>query len=183
MTQDTSNRLHTLIDRLSRVLASDDWADGLNPAQRSALSFLARANRFSRSPSHLADYMCTTRGTASQTLKALAGKELIERDAPTGDKRSIAYRLTASGAKIAGRTEASQRKPTAPGNADDQKLEEGLTALLRAQLKAHSFRSFGICKTCKYHDADGGKRYCRLLEVTLTQQDATQICTEHAPSQ
>ncbi len=102
MTQDTSNRLHTLIDRLSRVLASDDWADGLNPAQRSALSFLARANRFSRSPSHLADYMCTTRGTASQTLKALAGKELIERDAPTGDKRSIAYRLTASGAKIAG---------------------------------------------------------------------------------
>lgn len=182
MTQAPSPRLHMLIDRLGRVLASEDWSDGLNPAQRSALDFLAQANRFSRSPSHLADYMCTTRGTASQTLKALAGKGLVERDASSSDKRSVTYRLTASGAETAA-TRGHMLQHLGPqAGLDQAALEHGLTSLLRAQLAAHRFKSFGICKTCAHHRQDQGTRYCRLLNLALHEHESSQICAEHAPA-
>ena len=69
MTQNHLIRIRTLIERLAKITTAVDWQDGLNPAQYNALSYLALANRYSRSPSHVADYLCTTRGTASQTLK------------------------------------------------------------------------------------------------------------------
>ena len=76
MTPDLT-RTQDLVDRLYRLNAARDWADTLNPTQRMALAYLARANRFSRCPSHVAEYMALTRGTASQTLKALVRKKLI----------------------------------------------------------------------------------------------------------
>jgi predicted transcriptional regulator len=61
-----------LIDRLERLTRAGEGL-GLNPAQWEALRFLARANRFSRSPAAVADYLASTRGTVSQTLIALEG--------------------------------------------------------------------------------------------------------------
>jgi DNA-binding MarR family transcriptional regulator len=95
----TNDREHTrfisdLIDRLGRLNAAEEWNGPLNPSQFAALSYLARANRFSRAPSHVADYLATTRGTASQTLKALARKELIAESRLEEDKRSIRYDVT-----------------------------------------------------------------------------------------
>ncbi|MFC6657468.1 MarR family transcriptional regulator [Roseibium salinum] len=86
-----------LIDRLSRLIAAEEWNGPLNPSQFAALSYLARANRFSRAPSHVADYLATTRGTASQTLKALARKGLIAETRSQEDKRSIRYDVTDHG--------------------------------------------------------------------------------------
>jgi DNA-binding MarR family transcriptional regulator len=69
----------------------------LNAAQRGALAYLARANQFSRAPSNVADYLCTTRGTASQTLKALERKGFVVKVVSPADKRSIAYDITEKG--------------------------------------------------------------------------------------
>ena len=69
--------IRDLIDRLTRLAAAEEWNGPLNPSQFAALNYLARANRFSRATSHVADFLATTRGTASQTLKALSRKELI----------------------------------------------------------------------------------------------------------
>jgi len=60
-----------LVERLARISAADNWAEALNPPQRAALSYLSRANRVLRCPSHMA----VTRGTASQTLKSLERKK------------------------------------------------------------------------------------------------------------
>ena len=60
-----------LIDRLERLTRGRESGGGLNPAQWEALRFLSHANRFSRTPAALADYLGSTRGTISQTLIAL----------------------------------------------------------------------------------------------------------------
>ena len=64
-------RAASLIDRLGRLMRSGEHAGDLNPAQWEALRYLARANRFSRTPAALAQYLGSTRGTVSQTLIAL----------------------------------------------------------------------------------------------------------------
>ena len=63
-----------LMDRLSRAMQRAQYAGGLNPAQWEALRYIARANRYSRSPSAVAEYLGATKGTVSQTLKALEHK-------------------------------------------------------------------------------------------------------------
>nr|WP_319382394.1 MarR family transcriptional regulator [uncultured Roseibium sp.] len=180
MKNDSRSRVRPLLDRLQRLIASEDWADDLNPAQRSALGYLVRANRFSRSPSQVADYLCTTRGTASQTLKALEKKGLIERSAPDGDKRTISYDVTGAGFGLADRVDALddalRRVDTESGAA----LEKTLSELIRFQLEARGFRSFGLCKTCKYHSSSEAGLHCTLLHVDLSAAQADQLCHEHA---
>jgi len=78
---------------IRRWSSSKGWAYVL----KSALSYLARANRFSRAPSQVATYLSATRGTISQTLKALARKELIAEHRSQVDKRSISYGITTKG--------------------------------------------------------------------------------------
>ena len=73
-----------LLDRIARLHAARRRAVALTDAQCAALEYLAQGNRFSRSPSVIADYLATTRGTASQTLKALAEKGLISEEEAEG---------------------------------------------------------------------------------------------------
>ena len=64
------------------------------------MAYLARANRFSRGPSHLADWLGTTRGTVSQTLKALERDGLISRKAYPTVPVTVEYALTPLGRKL-----------------------------------------------------------------------------------
>ena len=96
MTTDLTD-INDLVERLGRLSAADNWAEALNPPQRVALGYLSRANWVSRCPSHVADYMAVTRGTASQTLKSLVRKNMIKAQRSASDGRSVSYRLTAAG--------------------------------------------------------------------------------------
>jgi len=179
MKNESRSRVRALLDRLQRLHASEDWADDLNPAQRSALGYLVRANRFSRSPSQVADYLCTTRGTASQTLKALEKKDLIARSAPDGDKRTISYDVTRLGFEAADRVDALDDALEKLGAKSGIVLEETLSELIRLQLAARGFRSFGLCGSCKYHKSAENGLYCTLLQVDLSAEQAGQLCHEH----
>lgn len=180
MESDPRSRIRPLLDRLQRLVASQDWSDDLNPAQRSALGYLAKANRFSRSPSHVADYLCTTRGTASQTLKSLEKKGLIERNAQAADKRSVSYDVTRAGRGLSQREDGLDRALEAIGQYDGGALEQSLSKLLRLQLEARQFRSFGQCRTCRYHEAGEKRAYCRLLDLALQPDEWDQLCHEHS---
>src|SRR3546814_12275625 len=74
-----AQRVIVLLDRLSRLTRELQFVDGLNPAQWEALRFLATANKYSRSPTALAEYPGATKGPGSQTLIALEPKALIPR--------------------------------------------------------------------------------------------------------
>src|SRR5262245_30587961 len=63
---------------VGRLVQADAYDGDLSPAQWMALRYFARANTFSRTPSAFAEFQATTRGTASQAIKALeAGGYLV----------------------------------------------------------------------------------------------------------
>lgn len=176
-----SLRARSLLDRTARLLASESWGQDLNPAQAAALDYLAQANRFSRAPSHVADYLASTRGTVSQSLKALARKGLIHRSGMAGDRRSTRYDVTDAGRALVAKH--SGLDAVIDGLSADRvaALDAALSDLLRGLLDARQSRSFGICRSCAHHEprADGG--YCRLLDVPLRLRETEQLCHEHAP--
>lgn len=174
--------LPELLLRLSRLAEAEGWDRGLNPAQAAALAYLARANRFSRAPSHLADWLGATRGTVSQTLKSLAARGLVAEGPAPRDRRSISYALTESGqAAVAGADGLVAALADLPATQADQAAET-LAALLRGLLDKRGHRPFGLCRNCRHHRPAlaGGSAFCSLLSVSLEAAETTQICAEFA---
>ncbi|MBY6068596.1 MarR family winged helix-turn-helix transcriptional regulator [Leisingera aquaemixtae] len=174
-----AHEIASLLDRLSRLHGTGRRAAGLNPAQASALDYLARANRFSRTPSAVADYLSATRGTISQTLKSLAAKGLAEEGPGGSDRRSRRYDLTPQGRAVA---DALDAKP--PVDLPDRKMEDvrdALRQLVRGMIKARGGRSFGLCRSCRHHRTSAQGAHCALLDVPLQDEETTQICQEHEP--
>lgn len=160
-----------LLDRLARLLQARAWVRGLNPAQAAALDYLARANRFSRAPSHVADYLGTTRGTASQTLQALARKGLVVAEASADDRRSVSYRVT---------ERAGGHAVALPGDLmpDERATLDHLLGRMVRSLAAGG-RTFGLCATCRHHRPGPA---CALLKLALAPDEAAQLCHEHQPA-
>ena len=170
-----------LIRRLSRLDAGEVWEDGLNPAQQAALGFLSRANRFSRQPSHVADYLGSTRGTTSQTLKTLAAKGYLSETRSTEDRRAISYELTEKGREAAEKAAMLDRAVAALPAHDADKLETLLRKLAGTALAEHGGRAFGQCQDCRHHDKRGSGAHCLLLDLDLGPEEYGQICHEQQP--
>src|SRR5215218_911264 len=84
---------------VGRLVQAEGYDGELSPAQWMALRFFARANSFSRTPSAFAEFQATTRGTASQAIKALEAGGYLVRQRSEADGRSAALRLTDKGKK------------------------------------------------------------------------------------
>ena len=167
------------MNRLARLDSASSWSGDLNPVQRSALEYLRDANRFSRSPSHVAEFLGTTRGTMSQTLKALLRKGYVAEVRSEIDKRSISYALTRTGLAM---LKEDGVVAVALKNLTDQnvaELENGLRETLRQALALNGGKSFGQCKSCRYHQAANGRAFCQLLSLSLSTEDSEKICVEH----
>ena len=182
MTKNTEHRIEFLIERLGRLAQAKAWAHDLNPAQFVALEYLANANRFSRSPSHVADYLGATRGTVSQTLKALSRKGLVAQIQSETDKRSVHYEVTEAGAEL-----LKTHNNLLPGIVHLDKKEQAhiatlLNKVLHISIRNSGGKTFGICKSCRHHDRQGERPYCRLLSLYLMDQEADLICHEHVPA-
>jgi DNA-binding MarR family transcriptional regulator len=88
-----------LLVLVGRLVQAEGYDGELNPAQWMALRFFARANRFSRNPSAFAEFQATTRGTATQTIKALETGGYLVRRPSKSDGRSVSLRVTGKGKK------------------------------------------------------------------------------------
>ncbi|USG62264.1 MarR family transcriptional regulator [Sneathiella marina] len=176
------NRVKELIDRLARINSADEWAEDINPVQWTALSYLVRANRFSRSPSQVSDFMTATRGTVSQTLKALARKGLVKEVRSDRDRRSISYSVTKQGQALFQKISTIEDAASLLNEKDMSSLLVGLEKLVRQSLRQRGLRPFGVCKTCIHHrkTAEGG--FCDLLREPLSLPETNQICHEQAES-
>src|SRR5215207_1682574 len=86
-----------LLLQTGRIVQAGGYDGELSPAQWMALRFFARANRFSRTPSAFAEFQATTRGTATQTIKALEAGGYLVRQRLESDGRSVTLRLTDKG--------------------------------------------------------------------------------------
>ncbi len=171
-------RIRELINRLARLDTTQAWQGDLNPTQSAVLDYLSRANRFSRSPSQVANYLGTTRGTISQSLKSLGQKGyVIERKSLT-DKRIISFDLTHKGSEAALTPNVISGAVSKLDESSRHALIASLEALLVSLLKARGGRPFGICAECKHFvlRQNGGR--CSLLSEDLSQTDASRICHE-----
>tara|TARA_R110002074_G_scaffold389165_1_gene572338 strand:- start:1429 stop:2001 length:573 start_codon:yes stop_codon:yes gene_type:complete len=170
--------IRELINRLARLDAATAWDGDLNPTQRAVLDYLGRANRFSRSPSHVAEYLGTTRGTVSQSFKSLVQKGYVTEHRSKLDKRAISFELTKTG-KIA----TSAKNPLTVALADHpegetDRLMTSLRAVLGTMLSQNKGRPFGICNSCVHHEATSNGGYCTLLSEPLLPFETHQNCFE-----
>lgn len=173
------------LERLARLMRAREHESGMNPAQREALRYLARANRFSRTPGALTRYLGATKGTISQTLMTLERKGLIAKAAR--DARAVRLNLTDKGrtvltgdpwVKLAAEAEEL-------GGKTRRRMQRGLAELLEAELKRTGLASYGACASCRFFREKGrdgyagGPHLCMLFEDALSDEDAGLICVAH----
>src|SRR5271169_4223664 len=92
-----------LLLQVGRLVQAESYDGELSPAQWMALRYFARANSFSRNPSAFAEFQATTRGTASQAIKALEADGYLVRQRSKADGRSVTVRLTDKGNEVVAR--------------------------------------------------------------------------------
>ncbi len=165
------------------------FAHGLNPAQWEALRFLAHANRYTRNPSALAEYLRTTKGTASQTLKALETKGLVQRVAVPHDRRAVRLDLSDAGRVALERDPLRDLEAAAAGlGADLESAGKVLAALTGGLERRAGLKGFGLCRDCTHFcknaavAALGGPHQCGLMRESLSVQETTKICINHLPA-
>mgnify|MGYP001556026904 CR=1 FL=1 len=178
-----------LIDRLERLTRAGDAPGGINPAQWEALRYLARANRFSRTPAALADYLASTRGTVSRTLASLESKGYVARMPNPRDGRSVDFALTAQAQKALRRDplKAMAEDIDRALRQDAADLVDRLKRTLGTAIARNQGRAFGACASCRHfcpqaHAAAAAPHHCRLLDVPLSDKDSLAICVEQEPA-
>ena len=182
--------LAVALKHLARLSEPDAGGSGLTANQWTALRYFAEANRFSRTVSAFAAYNATTRGTASQTVKALENRGYLTRTRFDRDARSARIDLTAAGwSQLAddpalALTEALAQLPATLRTQLDRAVER-LTCWVAA---ARAQNAFGTCEACRYLQvrasagARTGGHYCRILAAYLDSEDMRGLCALYAPA-
>ncbi len=179
------SRVAELVNRLGRAVHCIQFAHGLNPAQWETLRYVARANRYSRTPTALAAYLGTTKGTVSQTVKALEAKGYLRRGPQPADRRACRLDVTDAGLQLLGQ-DPIRHIESALGSSGLE-IESALVQLdrmLRGMRSACGSRSFGVCECCDhFRDAaavaeTAGLHRCGLTGEPLSNSDKTRICVD-----
>ena len=179
--------LQEYLERISNLLRSETHLAGakyaLQPIQLSALHYLSRSNRYSNTPQAVTEYFGLTKGTVSQTLKALERKNLISKKTDEKDRRVVHMTLTQEGQKALDHTLPAQIISKALKDLHEKEgaqLLAQLKSLLRSMQAINGMRTFGQCRTCRYNKKTGPNEFfCELTRETLSQNDVTLICREH----
>ncbi|MCM2679549.1 MarR family winged helix-turn-helix transcriptional regulator [Echinimonas agarilytica] len=179
------NDLFYTLERLANLFRSESKEAmgqlGLQPVHLEALSYLNICNRYSDTPQAVTDYLGSTKGTVSQTLKILESKHLIEKVKDPDDKRVVHLKLTVDGQHCIDNC----YPPEGFGKVLEEFDETAATALNK-QLKQilASYQSqagregFGVCQQCHYNRSTSHGFQCGLTEDVLSEHDATLICRE-----
>lgn len=156
---------------------------GLQLVHLQALAYLARANRYSNTAVALTEFLGTSKGTVSQSLRLLQEKGLIRRSADASDRRVVRLSLTARGQKALdalGFATAWDGAIAALSAAQAAAADEALTGALRALQKSTGSLSFGVCRSCDHFRREAAEEFrCGLTGEPLSAQDSALICREH----
>ena len=184
-------RVALLMERISRLMRARDGEAGLNPAQWEALRYLSRANRFSRSPTAVAEFLAATKGTVSQTLIALEAKGLVRKSASERDKRGARLEITDAGWDLLEGADPLVRVMEAVAELPPlhaSLISQALSRVLEALLERNGRRVFGSCLACRYFRRDAhagrpeGPHLCSAFGSPVSEADAMLICVEHIPA-
>jgi DNA-binding MarR family transcriptional regulator len=171
------------LERLARLLRQAGHAQGLNPVQWEALRYLARCNALSHSPGAMARYLGSTKGTVSQTVKALVAKRLVLKQVDGKDHRGVALHLTDSGRAVLveDATQVLQADIAELSDKTRRRFDRALEILLEQQRLRQGEPSFGTCLDCKFYReaATGLAAHCMKVNATVSAAETSLICVEH----
>jgi DNA-binding MarR family transcriptional regulator len=177
---------------VGRLVQANGYDGELSPAQWMALRFFARANSFSRTPSAFAEFQATTRGTASQAIKALEAGGYLVRQRSQADGRSVTLRLTDKGHEAVARDpfEVLVRAVDSLNAQEQTAMRDALHHVLTTIAASGAHQHFGVCQDCAYL---GGETYCDstrasqsalgclLFGVPMEPHDASLLCVHFQP--
>jgi DNA-binding MarR family transcriptional regulator len=174
-------RIARLIERMGRLARARESGGDLNPAQWEAIRYLARANRFSRRPSAVAQWLASGKGTTSQTLMALERKGFLTRQPEGRDKRGTRLDLTERGRALA------EQDPLADLSRSIARLPPLHTAALSqslahilADLSGPQARSgFETCQTCRHYSVPDST--CLRFRSPLNEDEIGAACAFSEP--
>ncbi|CAI2719478.1 MarR family winged helix-turn-helix transcriptional regulator [Nitrospina watsonii] len=183
----SASLLHDYIERISHLIRSETRIAGtdfdLQPIQLDVLYYLTRSNRYSNTPQGVTDYFGLTKGTVSQTIKALESKGLVQKTPDAKDGRKVHLSVTRSGKKLLERAMPAQVITSAwekIQELDQDRLLADLKLLLVRMQKVNEMKSFGVCRTCRFNtQVSETKFFCELTQEALTPNDTTLLCREH----
>ena len=177
-----------LVVQLGRITHGYGYTGGLTPAQWSALRYLSRANRFSRTVSGFAEFHATTRGTASQTVKGLVAQGYLSRTRSRRDGRSASLEVTDNARAILARDpcEALVRAAGALPTSARRHLATGLERLLGHLVQGRRQRPFGVCTSCVHLESERRREgkpcfECAFFGEPLEETELAQICVNFQP--
>ena len=135
-----------------RLVQAEGYDGELSPAQWMALRYFARANSFSRTPSAFAEFQATTRGTASETIKALEAGGYLVRRRSEADGRSVSLQLTRKGKRMLARDpfEVLVRAIEMLDAKVRAAMHRALHQVLTTVAASGTHRRFGVCQDCMY---------------------------------
>ena len=176
-----------------RLVQAEGYDGELSPAQWMALRYFARANPFSRTPSAFAQFQATTRGTASQAIKALEAGGYLVRQRSKADGRSVSLRLTNKGKKALARDpfEVLVRAVDSLDAKERTAMHHTLHKVLTTLAASGAHRRFGVCQDCAHlggemcrssTSANSSAPQCRLLGAPIQPEDADLLCVHFQPT-
>ena len=178
--------LYVLLERVSNLLRSELRAAGasheLEPVHLQALDYLERANDYSNTPLGVAEYLGLTKGNVSQRLIALERGGYLRRTPDAADGRVSHLTVTTKGRSVLRGAVPPRpwREALSHLPPDTRRgLENGLLELLHQLQAARGFRSFGVCRTCRYFQPEGAGFRCGLTQELLDLEQSVKICREH----
>src|SRR5450830_25389 len=181
-----------LLVQVGRLVQAEGYDGELSPAQWMALRFFARANPFSRNPSAFAEFLATTRGTATQTIKSLEAGGYLVRRPSKADGRSVSLRLTSKGKKALGRDpfEVLVHAVDSLDAKEQTAMHDALHKVLTTVAARGAHRYFGVCQDCTYFGGEIWRNLttaspsvpeCALLGVPIQPEDAGLLCVHFQP--
>ena len=183
-----------LLVQVGRLVQAEGYDGELSPAQWMALRYFARANQFSRNPAAFAEFQATTRGTASQAIKALEAGGYLVRQRSKADGRSVSLQLTSKGKRALARDpfEVLVRAVDMLDVKERTAMHHALHQVLTTVAASGAHRRFGVCQDCAYL---GGETICcnrtiesrsalecQLLGVPIQLEDAGLLCVHFEPT-
>jgi len=176
-----------LLGQIARILWFEGARHGLRDREWMALRFLSHANRFSRTPSALANYVGTTRGTASFIINELERLGYLERMRSAKDKRSVMLSITQQGKKFLARDPGNVLVEAIAVLDDDGtiRFRDALRHVLDQSDVAEQRHDTDVCKRCIFlredrstTDSKASVEFtCRLFRAAIAPAEIELLCT------
>lgn len=180
-------KIAAALDRLARARRHHRQVaatrHGLTPLQLDLLATLTDGPPPEPTVGRLAAEMSVTQPTATDAIRSLSDKGLVERRPDPVDRRRSAVELTEAGRLlVGGLAEADDEITTAVARLPLEVQEATLEALLiviARLVEAGAIEVARTCFTCHHHRFDGTTHHCALLDMDLAPADLRVNCPEH----